>query len=395
MKQTFTLLAREVARYCFRSALSISSSRLLLSAFFLILAQSIAATDKSPSLNKTPSWKDPTELPTELQPRATSSLLLDITSIDHRLLAVGERGHVVISADHKIWQQIPDVPTRSTLTAVTTVGQRVWAVGHDGVIIYSADGGIHWQLQRSDPFTSGLDPAKRDPRQGVPLLDVLFLDENTGFAIGAYSQFLVTSDGGKSWVSRSLVIIINGATQETKNEDLSTKKTADNWTFSKEDLQLSQETDPHLNAIARTGDGSLVIASERGTVFRSRNNGDSWERLQLPYDGSMFGVIGFEDQHVLVFGLRGNVYESMDLGDHWTAAETGTELSIVGGQKAMNGEVVLVGVNGLILTRKKTGEPFQQNTFQSGGTLANVLMQATSNEMALVGENGISNYFPP
>ncbi len=40
-----------------------------------------------------------------------------------------------------------------------------------------------------------------------------------------------------------------------------------------------------------TGDGALVIVGERGALLRSSDNGASWQRLRLPYEGSMFGVL--------------------------------------------------------------------------------------------------------
>ena len=86
---------------------------------------------------------------------------------------------------------------------------------------------------------------------------------------------------------------------------------AESWNFdSDEDLDLDEETDPHLNAITRTGDGSLFIVAERGAAYRSLDRGATWERIQLPYEGSMFGVIGYEGQHVLAFGMRGNAFEA-------------------------------------------------------------------------------------
>ena len=84
---------------------------------------------------------------------------------------------------------------------------------------------------------------------------------------------------------------------------------SEKWTFDESELELEDEADPHLNGIAKTGDGSLFIVAERGSAFRSTDEGQTWQRLKLPYDGSMFGVIGYENRHVLAFGLRGNVFE--------------------------------------------------------------------------------------
>jgi photosystem II stability/assembly factor-like uncharacterized protein len=65
----------------------------------------------------------------EMQPLSADSMLLDVIRVDHRLVAVGERGHVVFSDDGKTWQQAEHVPTRSTLTSLFRVGDRLWAGG--------------------------------------------------------------------------------------------------------------------------------------------------------------------------------------------------------------------------------------------------------------------------
>ena len=85
--------------------------------------------------------------------RASKSLLLDVAVAGKRLVAVGERGHVVYSDDGgQTWAQA-SVPTRSLLTAVSFPTARDgWAVGHDGTVIHSADGGQTWTLQRHEAF---------------------------------------------------------------------------------------------------------------------------------------------------------------------------------------------------------------------------------------------------
>ena len=80
-------------------------------------------------------------------PLVTQSMLLDITRAGNTLVAVGERGHVVISTDGESWQQAEVVPTRSTLTSVFSLAGRLWAGGHDAVIITSGDGGETWSRQ--------------------------------------------------------------------------------------------------------------------------------------------------------------------------------------------------------------------------------------------------------
>lgn len=335
----------------------------------------------------------------EIMPLAeTQALILDLTDAASRAVAVGERGQILVSESRTEWRQVADVPTRTTLTAVSAVGDAVWAVGHDGTIIASRDGGLTWALQREDVLDTSPD-AVFDPRQGVPLLDVLMLDANHGFATGAYAQLLRTDDGGKSWhfVSTSGTASANDgdAIDDTAIDDADAGD--DSWTLSDEDLALDEENEPHFNAIARTGSGALFIAGERGAAYRSRDGGTTWERVELPYGGSMFGVIGYAGDHVVVFGMRGNAFESRDLGDSWDAIDTGTELSLMGGAAYGDAGFALVGANGVVVVRADAASaPDTQvyaNASQETPVLAGVIVRP-NRSLVVSGEKGVDAFRP-
>ena len=345
-------------------------------------------------------WPDPVDSPAEIMPLAAQSLLLGLAHTANGYVTVGGRGDILVSADGARWKQV-EVPTRSTLTAVTAVDANVWAVGHDGVILHSADAGEHWQMQRKDPWHASADEAASDPRQGAPLLGVLFTDAKHGFAVGAYSLALRTDDGGEHWQEITVAPQPKGGADAAGTDPSAAdaggsadKSAGGKWTFNQSQLKIGEEPDPHFNAIARTGSGALFIVGERGAAFRSRDDGKTWQRLQLPYDGSMFGVIGFEAEHVLAFGLRGRVFESTDLGDHWTQVPTGTELSLMGGTALPDDGVAIVGSNGIVLLRTKGGQALTSRVDQSAGTIAEVLPLADSGNLLLAGENGVSVYNP-
>lgn len=327
---------------------------------------------------------------------ARQSLILGLTEAASRAVAVGERGHVLVSESRSDWRQVEQVPTRATLTAVDAVGDSVWAVGHDGTIIASRDGGLSWTLQRSDVLDTSPD-AVFDPHQGVPLLDVLMLDAQRGFAIGAYALLLRTDDGGANWrfVSTEGVLAEDDADESAfDDEDIGDD---DSWTLSDEDLMLDEESEPHFNAITRTGSGALVIVGERGAAYRSRDGGSSWERLQLPYGGSMFGVIGYEGDHVVTFGMRGNIYESRDLGDSWNQIDADTDLSLMGGAGFGDGGFALVGANGIVVTRSASDAPpkvqIHTNANQETPVLAGVIVRP-NRSLVVSGDKGVDQFTP-
>ena len=370
--------------------------------FLLVVASPALLAGESTN----PEWTDPVNAPAEMMPRADQALLLDIVRSGDRLIAVGERGNILFSADGKSWTQAA-VPTRTTLTSIAINGDHAWVAGHDGVILRSDDRGATWKLQRSDPLDSSIPAFQRDPRQGAPLLDIMFVDAERGYAVGAYNLMLETRDGGTTWnrVSLTQPAAAAGAELtkggETKAADSNPLKATeppveevDRYAFSEDELELGAETDPHLNGIARTGSGALFVVAERGSAYRSRDDGKTWQLLKLPYDGSMFGVIGYEGEHVLVFGLRGNVFESRDLGDNWQRVDTGTEFSLVGGSALGDTGAVLVGSNGTVLARRERGTSFKGTMDLNVGALGNVLPVDHSKAL-VVGENGIDEVVIP
>ncbi len=349
-------------------------------------AAAVDATAEAPATAAPAAATDPVLLDAEIMPRASRSMLLDAVRTNSGYFAVGERGHVLVSEDGKSWTQAK-IPTRATLTSIATADGMLWAAGHDGVIVHSTDGGQTWARRRAAPWSYDIV----DPSEGVPVMDLLFTDATHGFAIGAYSLMLVTTDGGVTWTPRSVL----GESEPTAEAPAASA--GDDWTFDESDLALDAESDPHLNAIARTGSGALVIAGERGTFLRSRDGGETWENKRLPYEGSMFGVLAWDGDHIMVFGLRGNVYESSNLGDSWTRVETGIGTSLMGGSALPGGGAILVGANGVVLHRADGASPFAATTFETatGETpLLSGVLPAGDAGYLVIGDKGADLYRP-
>jgi photosystem II stability/assembly factor-like uncharacterized protein len=323
---------------------------------------------------------DPSVSESEILPKAASSLLLDIARTDSGFVAVGERGHVLISTDGKTWEQVA-TPTRSTLSTVSAQGASVWAAGHDGVILFSADSGRTWQRQRAQPWSAD----SQELTNGSPVLDTLFTSPTEGYAVGAYSLLLKTEDAGTTWIPLSV-----GGSAPAAVVDMTA---SDTGTFDDSALELGAESDPHLNAIARTESGVLLVMGERGAGFRSADGGASWSKLRLPYAGSMFGLITLGGERVLAFGLRGNVYQSDNAGGSWRKIESGTEISLIGGTVGADGTVVLVGSNGTLLVRRVGEENFSSKNIQlgSGQTPALSAAVATDGGYLLTSDLGAVN----
>jgi hypothetical protein len=267
--------------------------------------------------------------PAMLAPLAARTTLLGIAGAGERLVAVGQRGHVVLSDDGgRNWRQVA-VPVDAMLNRVRFRDAKAgWAVGHDAAILATRDGGETWALQHFDA-------------ESRALYDILFLDGQRLVALGAYGTYLVSSNDGAHWERQSSAV-----------------------------TELGQ----HFNAATRLADGTLLIAGERGLLARSKDNAATWELLDSPYTGSFFGVLPAGDRGALVFGLRGNIYVATDIARcpridptnydpyaretvsdaavlaklGWTPLTRPTTEGLFGGA-ADGARALLVGVNGVVV----------------------------------------------
>lgn len=305
--------------------------------------------------------------------RAQYSMMLDIAAAGDRLVAVGERGHILYSTDKGAsWTQA-EVPTSMMLTRVFFIDDKQgWAVGHDGNVLFSQDGGINWELQRDgksdqarineeragrakltmealyeqvkgapqenraeleealEEAAWALDSARQtldEPVYAPPLMDVWFASPEQGWASGAYGTLLRTSNGGRHW---------------------------DDWTH-----KVNNQDELHLNGVKGGPDGTLYLASEWGTVFRSLSGGTSWEPLETGYDGSFFGIeVNPGTGTVFAYGLLGTIYRSTDRGETWEEMESKARASLFGSIALPDGTLIFVGQGGTAVSTEDDGETF-------------------------------------
>ncbi len=291
-----------------------------------------------------------------VSPSEQASLYTDIIQAGSRMLAVGQHGHIIFSDNHGRNWSWANTPVNALLTAVYFVdGQHGWATGHDGVILHTQDGGTHWQLQHDgltlakdqgqervktavanlDAAESRLKTARANGDQNInfeleyndakvslelarasvnqpeadPFMDIWFGNTRFGIAVGAFGLVKMTQDGGKNW------------------QDISER--------------LDNFEQFHFYAVTANTKGQILIAGEGGSLFRSDDRGRHWQRLELPYEGSLFGVTALSDTEVITYGLQGSLLYSADFGNHWRAIETGVTTSLFNASPLENSTLIV------------------------------------------------------
>ena len=330
---------------------------------------------------------DPLNRPAMISKIAEKGLLLSVASAGKRLVAVGERGHILISDDNGVsWRQVL-VPVSVTLTVVRfPTPMNGWALGHSGVVLHSDDAGETWVKQLDGPQAAqlvleglkakpgsdqgtqeGLEPKITSAEQLLsdgpdkPFIDLYFQDEQRGFIVGAYNLIFRTEDGGKSWQP---------------------------W--------LDHVENPrglHLYGIQAVGQ-DLFIAGEQGLFLRSEDRGQSFKALRTPYEGSYFGLLPLRGGELILYGLRGNIFKSDDNGNTWNKIDTGFTVSITDAAELRDGLLVLTTQSTDVLASPDEGRTFQHLLIKEPFPFTGIA-QAANGNIVLVGMNGVKTISRP
>jgi len=325
----------------------------------------VAAAQTPPNTNEDPN--DEADKPAEIEPLASTSLLLDLAVAGSRMVAVGERGHVLLSDDQgATWRQAKSVPTRDMLTAVFFADNEYgWAVGHDETIINTVDGGETWTRSHFAPESQ------------QPLLDLWFANRVSGIAVGAYGAYFTTNDGGRHWSGSKFA----PPPAKTPTHD----GASSNGKGASDEGDLPP--DYHLNRIVGVGN-RLYIAAEGGQLYRSDDRGATWRVLPSPYEGSFFGLVPIRGEGLLAFGLRGHLYKSADAGETWMQVESHTTAMLTDGVAINDLRVTISGLAGVMLISADGGESFRL-TQQDDRKGLSAVLPGPAGKVVVAGEGGV------
>lgn len=316
------------------------------------------------------------DMPAHETPRAMSGLFTSVTRAGSRLVAVGERGRIIVSDDNGVtWRQIPS-PTSVTLTHVAFANASDgWAVGGMGVVLRTTDGGLTWtkQLDGTQAANIALSAALADVRTSgtnaittanlqlaqalvgggpsVPFLDVFATSSNDVTIAGAFGMAFSSKDGGASWQSLA-------------------------------DF-LPNPNGLHIYEIVQDGN-NYAVAGEQGLLFYGPR-GKPLATINSPFQGTLFGETFAPDHSWIVFGLQGTIIRSADQGTHWAAISAGQPVGIDCGITLSNGDVVLGNEAGQLLTSHDNGLTYSVRTVDEPVV---ALVQAADGALVAVGPNG-------
>jgi photosystem II stability/assembly factor-like uncharacterized protein len=304
--------------------------------------------------------------------QAEGRVLLGLARAGSRLVAVGERGLILLSDDDgKSWRQAK-VPVAVTLTAARfPTPKSGWAVGHAGVVLHTVDGGETWARQLDGKAVTGIltEAAKASGSAQLsavaqqfagdgpdkPFLDLHFQDERHGILVGAYGLVLRTENAGKTW-------------QPLMD-------------------RIDNPKGLHIYAIAVRGD-SILLAGEQGFLAHSADGGKTFARVEAPYRGSYFTLAALPDGGVVIGGLKGNAFRSID-GVRFEKVEGFIPVSLSASAVLADGKIVFSNQVGQLFVSGDQGHSVRPVPQFHAAPLAAVA-QAANGNIVVAGVRGVA-----
>jgi len=292
-------------------------------------------------------FQRPLDQPAQASSFAARGPLLAIAAAGSRFVAVGQRGHIIYSDDAgKTWAQA-SVPVSTDLVAVSFASARKgWAVGHGGVVLKTTDAGATWIKQLDGRKSAEIALRYLESKAGTlagaqklverekrladdggtqPLMAVHFESETTGCVAGAFNRLFCTEDGGTTWTP---------------------------WMD-----RIDNPNELHFYAIAGCAKG-ICLAGEQGMVWHFDAEKGRFVTRALPYQGSIFGLLADGADTLFAFGLRGSLFRSVDEGKSWEKVSIGSQAGITSGAVLPGGAILLATQAGEIVRSVDAGKTF-------------------------------------
>lgn len=292
---------------------------------------------------------------------ASKFLITDIDRAGDKLVAVGERGHILLSTNGTDWEQA-NVPVNVLLTSISFKNEQVgFATGHDATLLKTIDGGTTWSI------------VNYAPEIDKPFLSII-ANKTQIIAVGAYGMFMISTDGGDEWKMEFQ--------DELLLED--DKIYLDELKEYEPELYQTERQFmlPHFNNISLVS-GEYFLAGEAGFLATS-TDGENWQRIETDYYGSYFSIIG-DGATLYLAGLRGNLFESNDGGINWTGLST-AEAATINAAHQSEQFTFFFANSGNLFYRVNNGD-IQHHIFDDGkAVMAGTTM---NNQLILATEAGI------
>jgi photosystem II stability/assembly factor-like uncharacterized protein len=172
------------------------------------------------------------------------------------------------------------------------------------------------------------------------LHSVFFLDQNRGWAAGSKGTLLQTSDGGNTWTPR-------GAQSKDAIRDLFFVDERNGWMVVEVNAYELKDKDP------------------RGYLMKTTDGGEHWTKLEIKgfdIDAILVRALFNRNGRGWTFGEAGSIWATRDAGETWVKLQSPTRRLLLGGFFVDDDRGWIVGAGATIIQTSDGGETWYQST---------------------------------
>lgn len=329
---------------------------------------------------------DVLKLPAAKTEMADQAPVFAVRKFGDRYFAAGDRGHIIFSDDNgDTWTQA-NVPVRSTLLDVYFVNDKLgWAVGHEGVILHSSDGGLNWELQYD-----GLRYGEEGLAFYTALAEEYPDNDLYPYMIGEM-EFAIEQGADKPFFGVVFYNELHGHAAGAYGMILVTRDGGKSW----QHVLHHMENDDFYHIFDFTGlpvAGKSFLVGEAGLLMVGDIHEERGVRVQsVPWEGSFFTAVTAADGAVVMGGLRGRMFRTDDQGFTWTVVEKPPTSALVALTLFEDGTLVAGGVAGEIMISKDNGFSFSMSP--AAGTAGPIfdIAEGEGHKLIIAGPTGIKS----
>jgi len=224
-----------------------------------------------------------------------------------------------------------------------------WAVGDMTTILKTTNGGENWMILSSSGSES--------------IYDVFFKDQFNGIIVGGSptnSVLALTSNGGLSWVGRpsGTSSILSDVFFQDDNIGwivgdwgvlLKTTNAGWNWTTQ------NSGTNNSLRGIVFNTPTDATIIGYSGTILHTTDGGQNWISQISGTSDHLWDITFINESNGWIVGDAGNIFSTTDGGENWISQSSGTTNNLSGVSFIDENIGTIVGQYGLILRTTNGG----------------------------------------
>lgn len=319
----------------------------------------------------------------EPAPDLPSPTWLDVAPMTGTLLAVGESALIARSADKGQSYQVvgPGLGSAIRAFAYQPTHHCLVGVGLGATVVKSLDSGQHWTR-----IASGLDPK-------LSLTSVVATGSPGTFVASGSGGVVRSGDCGDSWMPIPATradlasLLRRGETLIALGNQTKIERSTDGG---RSFHAARMEAASLMRAAAAGAKGALVAVGAAGAIYRSTDDGESFQRVPSGTDVALHALTFDEvDNALWAAGDGGTLLRSADGGASWQklAIPAKNDLFVISAHPGQR--LVLVGgAAGTVLSTSDGGKSFVTLLTNSTGAIRAIAFDPRSNEFFLTGDGG-------